>query len=82
MEIEREDYEILWRIGNSWETDPEKAATSSGMSVQQSNHAFIRLENMGLIELEFREEKIYGASLTEKGKAVVEDEQYADWNPE
>ena len=82
MELEKEDFKILWNIGNSWEKDPEKAANSSGMSIQECNQIFIRLENIGLIELEFRESKIYGASLTDKGREVVENEEYSDWIPE
>ena len=82
MEINQEKFETLWNIEKSWQSDPIKASDETVESIKEYIKIFLELDEMDLIEIEFRDNQIYGATATEKGKQILEDKRYDSWIPE
>jgi len=79
MNINRVEFETLWNIEKSWQSDPIKASDGSEESIREYEKMFCKLDKIGLIKIEIRDNKIYGAVATEKGKQILEDKKYDSW---
>jgi hypothetical protein len=82
MELNQVDFETLWNIEKSWQSDPEKASDGTKEDIEKYNKIFRKLDEMGLVKIEIRDNQIYGAVATEKGKQILEDKKYDSWIPE
>ncbi|USN45434.1 MAG: hypothetical protein H6502_05285 [Candidatus Woesearchaeota archaeon] len=82
MELNQEQFETLWNIEKSWQSDPSKASDETPESIKKHMKIFLELDEMGLIKIEIKDNQIYGAIATEKGKQLLEDKKYDSWIPE
>lgn len=82
MELNQEQFETLWNIENSWQSDPIKASNETPESIKKYMKIFLELDEMGLIKIQIRDNQIYGAISTQKGKQIPEDKKYEAWIPE
>lgn len=81
-ELSKIEFETLWNIANSWQSDPTRAANQKQEEIEKYNTIFKRLEKLGLIKIEIRENQIYGAVATQKGKDILVNKEYEHWIPE
>jgi len=82
MELNREEFETLWNIEKSWQSDPIKASDKTPESIKKYMRIFLKLDERELIKIEIRDNQIYGGIATEKGKQILEDKKYDSWIPE
>lgn len=82
MKLNREEFETLWNIGNSWQTDPVRASDGTPDSVKKYMKIFLKLDEIGLIKIEIRDGQIYGAHETKEGEEVMDQKVYDSWIPE
>ncbi|MBU0467143.1 MAG: hypothetical protein KJ718_05900 [Nanoarchaeota archaeon] len=82
MEINQKEFETLWNIEKSWQSDPIKASDETPESIKKYLKIFLRLDEFGFIKVEIRDNQIYGVVTTEKGKQILEDKKYDSWIPE
>ena len=82
MKLTKEEFQDLWNIENSWQSDPVKAADGSPESIKKHMKIFLRLDELGYIKVEIRDKSIYGAVLTDKGRKALKDKSYNKWIPE
>jgi len=81
MDFNQEEFETLWNIENSWQSDPVKASDETPKSIKKYNKIFLKLDELKLIKVEIRDNNIYGAVATKKGKQILGYEKYASWIP-
>ena len=82
MEINKKEFETLWNIANSWQTDPVKASDGSIESIKEYMKIFLKLDELGLINIEIRDAQIYGAVESAKGKEILKNKNHEQWIPE
>jgi len=82
MELNQVEFETLWNIENSWQSDPVKASDGTKKDIEKYNKIFRKLDERGLVKIEIRDNQIYGAVATEKGKQILEDKKYDSWSSE
>ncbi len=82
MELNQEEFETLWNIENSWQSNPIKASDETPGDIKKYMKIFLKLDELGLIKIEIRDNQIYGVVATEKGKQILKDKKYEDWIPE
>ena len=82
MKINWEEFSVLWNIENSWQSDPVKASGKSQEDIKKYSKIFLKLDELELVKLEIRDNQVYGAIATEKGKQILKDEKYGAWIPE
>ncbi len=78
-QLNKEEFETLWNIAYSWQTDPIKASDGTAESIKKYMKIFLKLDELGLIKIEIRDNQIYGATITEKGKEILKNKKYEDW---
>ena len=76
MELTKEDFEILYNIEMVGLNDPDRLGTRIRGTKEEVENKFKDLERRGLLEIEYRKGKFYGAQLTEKGKEIYNDSKY------
>ena len=79
MKLNQEEFETLWNIEKSWQSDPIKASDETSESIKKYMTIFLKLDEMELIKIEIRDNQIYGGVATEKGKQILEDKKYESW---
>ena len=79
MEIKQQEFETLWNIEKSWQSDPIKASDKTPESIKRYMKHFLKLDELELIKIEIRDNQIYGAVTTEKGKEILENKKYSSW---
>lgn len=79
MEINQKEFETLWNLEKSYQTDPTKASDGTPESIKEHMKIFLNLEELGLIKIEIRDNQIYGAVATKKGREILEDNKYESW---
>ncbi|MAG02402.1 hypothetical protein CMI42_03625 [Candidatus Pacearchaeota archaeon] len=79
MELTKEEFVTLYCVEYSWQTDPEKAAIGSDDNLERQEKLFMGLKEKGLLEIEFRDGKIYGAKLTNLGIQVLKDGRFKEY---
>ena len=77
MELNKEEFETLWNIENSWQSDPAKASDGTPESIKKYVKIFLRLDEIGLIKTEIRDGAIYGAITTEEGRKILRNKEIA-----
>jgi len=82
MDLKQEEFEVLWNIEKSWQTDPIKASDNTPESIKKYMKIFLKLDELELIKIEIRDNQIYGGAVTEKGKQILEEKKYEIWIPE
>jgi len=82
MELNQEEFETLWNIDKSWQSDPVKASDETTEDIERYNKIFIKLGENGLIKIETMDNQIYGAVATERGKQILDNKKYDSWIPE
>lgn len=82
MKINQKEFEILWNIENSCPPYPTKEVDETPENIKKYMKIFLKLDELGLIKIEIRDNQIYGAVTTEKGKKIIEDKKYEQWIPE
>ncbi len=81
MNLTKKQFETLWEIEYSWKSDPIKASDKTPESIKSCMKTFLELEELSLIKIEIRDNQIYGAVATEKGKQILNNKKYQDWIP-
>ncbi len=79
MELNQEEFGVLWNIEKSWQTDPIKASDKNPENIKKYMKIFLKLDELGLIKIEIRDKQIYSAVVTGKGKQILEDKKYGSW---
>ena len=82
MEITKQDFEILFWIEYMNYNNPKLLSGQLEISEQKIKNKLLNLEKEELIKIEYRENKIYGSQLTEKGKEIWNNEKYDEWKEE
>ncbi len=79
MGLSKEEFVTLWNIHNSWQCDPLKASDGTTEGLKQAVRIFQRLDELGFIKIEVRDNQIYGAVATKKGEQTLEKKEYSAW---
>ncbi len=82
MEITKNEFEVLYGIEFWNKGDPQGIANVTNISEKDAETLLKSLEEKGLIKIEIRDGKIYGAQLTSKGSEIYEDDKYLNWKLE
>lgn len=82
MNITRADFEVLYLIEFMQFNNPNQLSEQMNISKEEATKKLKRFEKRGLIVIEYRENKIYGSQLTEKGKKIYSDSKYGGWKEE
>ena len=82
QKISKKDFEILHWIEHMCFNNPKQLSEQVEISKQKAEKKLIQFEKRGLIKIEYREGKIYGSQLTDKGKQIWEDDKYLNWKLE
>ena len=82
MDINREEFEVLWKVEHSWEHNPEQASDNTNESIKKFQKIFLDLEDKQLLDIHISHNKIDYAHVTEKGLEVLHESQYRDWSTE
>ena len=81
IKLTKKDFETLWNIENSWQTDPKRASSN-----KEENKKYIKLfqklEKLSLIKIELRDNSIYSATTTKKGQEILKNKIYKKYIPE
>ncbi len=81
LKLTKKEFETLWNIENSWQTDP-KRASSDKKEISKYNQIFKKLNKLSLIKIENRDSSIYGATTTKKGQEILKNKIYKNYIPE
>ncbi len=76
MEITKEEFQTLWNICRSWQSDPIRASNGTPEDLKKYMRIFLKLEEMGLVKIEIRDNQIYGAIGTKEGYEILDDKKY------
>jgi len=82
MQLNQEEFVVLWNIECSSQTSPERAAEGSGNTKEKYEHIFGKLCEIGLISAQKKDNTFYGALVNENGRKVLKDKKYLDWIPD
>jgi len=82
VDINRDEFEVLWKVEHSWEHNPEQASDNSDESIKKFQKIFLKLEDKELLDIHISNNKIISSEVTNKGLEVLRDDQYTDWNKE
>jgi len=80
--ISKKDFEILYWIEFMKYNSPKQLSKVIEVSGGKLISNLKEFEKKGLISIEFREGKVYGSQLTEKGKAIWNNKKYLKWKEE
>ena len=80
--MERKEFEILHWIEYMNYNNPKQLSKQMEISEQEAEDKLRELADKDLIKIEFRNNQIYGSQLTEKGKAILEENGYGKWKEE
>ena len=80
--MNKKDFEILYWIEYMNYNYPKSISKQIGITEEKAEKKLKEFEKKGLIEIEMRDEEIYGSRLTKKGKNVWDDEKYFKWKEE
>ncbi len=79
ISVTYEEFEALFNITNSWQSDPERASDGTPEGLAAQRQIFTRLGEKGLIKIDHREGQIYGAVATQAGENVLREQKYREW---
>lgn len=82
MDINREEFEVLWKVEHSWEHNPEQASNNTDESIRKFQKIFLNLEDKQLLDIHISHNKIDYAHVTHKGIDLLHEEKYRDWYEE
>lgn len=82
MKIAKEDFEILFWIHFMQFNNPKQLSQQMSISKEKAESKLKEFESKEWIEIEYREDEIYGSQLTEKGKEIWNDSEYDEWKQE
>ena len=82
INLSKKEFVVLWNIEKSWQSDPIKASDNTAESIKETILLFCRLNALELIKLEIRDNQVYGAVVTDKGRKIFDDKTYGQWIPE
>ncbi len=80
--VSKKDFEILFYIEFGAFNDPKGLSSKLGISEKEAEEKIKEFEKRELITMEYREGKIYGSQLTEKGKQIWNNKKYLNWKVE
>ena len=81
-EISKQKFKEIFLIGFGACYDLEKLASALKISVEKAKDKVMGLENEGLAEVQYRENKVYCFQLTKKGQKIFDDPKYLNWKVE
>jgi hypothetical protein len=82
MDIDKEEFEVLWRVEHSWENNPSYAADDTLGSLSKFTKIFLKLEDARLLDIHIVNNKIHEAKVTDKGLEVLKNPEYSQWSDE
>lgn len=82
MDLNREEFEVLWKVEHSWEHNPEYASDDTNESIKKFIKIFLDLEDKQLLDIHIMNNKIDSAIVTHKGLEILKEEKYHDWYEE
>ncbi len=81
-EITKQEFEVLFNIEFMNITDPKTISSRLEISEKEAENILKKLEQKGLIKIEYRENKACSSQLTSKGSEVYENDKYLNWKLE
>jgi hypothetical protein len=82
VELNRDEFDVLWRVEHSWENNPNYASDDTDESIKKFEKIFLELEDKQLLDIHITNNRIDSAIVTNKGLEVLHEEKYKDWYDE
>jgi predicted transcriptional regulator len=80
--IDKTDFEVIFWIESMGYNNPDLLSEQMDWPIKEAEKYLLRLEQEGLIKIEYKENKIYSSQLTVKGREIYEDRNYKTWKEE
>ncbi len=80
--LSQEEFLTLFTIDYLRYYTPQEVAKINNMDTELCTMIFMKLEDLGFIKIEMKDNKIHSAIATEQGKTALEEDRYLDYVPE
>jgi hypothetical protein len=80
VSLNRDEFEVLWKVEHSWEHNPQQASNNTEDSVKKFQKIFLALENQQLLDIHIVNNEIISSEVTDKGHEILRESQYQEWS--
>jgi NTP pyrophosphatase (non-canonical NTP hydrolase)/predicted transcriptional regulator len=77
VEVSEIEFKAIFWIEHMHYNNPNSLANQINLNNEEAKNLLLSLEEKGLIQIEYREDKIYGSRLTKDGKDIFNDERWS-----